>query len=609
MKTEKRYESTSESARVAAALDYANQGIPVFPLYGMKDGRCECPEGEDCGKAGKHPRLTGWQDEATTDPTLIRQWFQQYPNANVGVYTKDLFVLDVDPRNDGDGALRDFVDAEGPLPSTLTVETGGSGTHYYFKRPKGNQRYKSKICNGLDIKTGEQYVVGVGSKHLTGNVYRIIDDSPIADAPDWLVRLASKDDSTPSRPNVSRSIPDGTRNQDLFEIGSAMRGRGEEYASILAELRRVNASQCVPPLDDAEVVKIAKNAANQKVNDASNGDQNQYRLRFLSERELLERKPPPMLIDGVLPKGVIVGLFGQPASGKSFVALDFSMCVATGVSWCGHQVERGRVGYIVAEAEECFGRRVSAWKQHQGIGTEVDIHFLVEPVILNRSGCRDAIVGAIEALPEPPALLVFDTLSRCFEGDENSSADVRGLMRTCDDIRRKFGSTIILVHHTPWDGAHERGSTVLAAEPATRIRVKRKNNKDEDEVEVENLKQRDHELFPAIQLKMQKISLGGGEASCVLKPTGKAVSPIGGVLRDEQRMLAALVQLGTGTKKEWQKACGNAGLKLKDSTFGKRVETLVSKGDVLADPPTGGKGCRYSPTAQDGNDTARDEAA
>ena len=40
-------------------------------------------------------------------------------------------------------------------------------------------------------------------------------------------------------------------------------------------------------------------------------------------------------------------LYGPPGAGKSFVALDFALSVASGRAWHGHEVRQGPVLYVV----------------------------------------------------------------------------------------------------------------------------------------------------------------------------------------------------------------------------------------------------------------------
>ena len=121
------------------ALKYAQRGYPVFPLYSIQNGRCDCGD-SDCKSPGKHPRTQNGFKDATTDPIQIRKWWSRWPDSNIGIPTGEasgFLVLDVDPRNGGDQSLSDLLDQHGQLPSTLTQRTGSGGTHYIFRHRKG----------------------------------------------------------------------------------------------------------------------------------------------------------------------------------------------------------------------------------------------------------------------------------------------------------------------------------------------------------------------------------------------------------------------------------------------------------------------------------------
>jgi hypothetical protein len=67
-----------------------------------------------------------------------------------------------------------------------------------------------------------------------------------------------------------------------------------------------------------------------------------------------------------VPEDGLVVLYGEPRAGKSFLALDWGLSVATGVAWLGHQVKQGEVVYIYAEGVRGLRRRAEAWLQeHQ----------------------------------------------------------------------------------------------------------------------------------------------------------------------------------------------------------------------------------------------------
>ena len=73
------------------------------------------------------------------------------------------------------------------------------------------------------------------------------------------------------------------------------------------------------------------------------------RFRPLTLKEMADLPPPEWLIEGLVPQDGLVVLYGEPRAGKSFVALDWGLSVATGVPWLGHEVRSGEVVYIYAE--------------------------------------------------------------------------------------------------------------------------------------------------------------------------------------------------------------------------------------------------------------------
>ena len=83
----------------------------MFPCAEPAAKCCSCFRGEKCEDPGKHPRIKGWEEAATTDEGKIRAWWARWPEANIGIMTgaeSGFVVLDVDPRHGGDEALRDI---------------------------------------------------------------------------------------------------------------------------------------------------------------------------------------------------------------------------------------------------------------------------------------------------------------------------------------------------------------------------------------------------------------------------------------------------------------------------------------------------------------------
>ncbi len=184
---------------------------PIFPLYGIVERTpgiltCECRLGQECPKPGKHPRLRGYRQKATTDPERIRQWFRRYDHANYGVMTGPLTIaLDVDVRpNENGWLILEYLEiGHGKrIPFTVEVLTGrGNGSrHLFFKTPsEALIRTSVDILPGLDVRAAGGYACAAGSRHLSGGYYHFPDEySPdeqsVAELPDFLLAALAEDD-------------------------------------------------------------------------------------------------------------------------------------------------------------------------------------------------------------------------------------------------------------------------------------------------------------------------------------------------------------------------------------------------------------------------------
>lgn len=178
-------------ALLRAARHYARKGLPVLPLHTV-DGRGICTCGKvQCESPGKHPDpefAPQGVHSASTEDTDVLRWWTRKPDRNVGVATGgDLFVLDVDPRSNGDWSL-DRLEEEHAELETVTVETGSGGWHYWFR---GEVPARNGVFEGIDVKAAGGYVVAPPSRHATGRKYRLREGSPKnpRPAPAWLVDL------------------------------------------------------------------------------------------------------------------------------------------------------------------------------------------------------------------------------------------------------------------------------------------------------------------------------------------------------------------------------------------------------------------------------------
>jgi phage/plasmid primase-like uncharacterized protein len=203
-------------------------------------------------------------------------------------------------------------------------------------------------------------------------------------------------------------------------------------------------------------------------------------------------QPAPIrwLVKGWLQEQALIMVHGPSGGGKTFVVLDWCLRMAAGVTdWQGCKVKPTSVVYLAGEGHHGLRSRVAAWKNHNNPAGRLNMW-------LSRSGCDlntpqgyMQVVEHLRALPQPPQLIVVDTLHRFLAGDENSAQDAKTMLDACGGLMREFGAAVILVHHTgvsegaqnrargssAWKGALDQEISIV---PGEQIEIAQRKNKD-----------------------------------------------------------------------------------------------------------------------------------
>lgn len=260
-----------------AALAYAQKlGWSVLPLHTVKNGRCTCGK-LDCPSPGKHPHTARGVHDATTDPVQIKEWWKQWPDANIGIRCgreSGFFVIDIDGE-EGEDSLKELEKQYDELPETIEQITGSGGRHILFKYPAGIEiRPRARIMPGIDVRGNDSYIVVAPSIHASGREYcweieHRPSKTPLAEAPDWLIGLITKPAQREDTPASSGSkdwaavledLKEGKRNDTLYRYACHLLAHGLSYTEVFYLLFSVNRTLCMPPLPDDEVVNILKSA-------------------------------------------------------------------------------------------------------------------------------------------------------------------------------------------------------------------------------------------------------------------------------------------------------------------------------------------------------------
>jgi hypothetical protein len=183
-------------------------------------------------------------------------------------------------------------------------------------------------------------------------------------------------------------------------------------------------------------------------------EQQTERPFFISVGEILaNREPPTWLIHRHIAQASLGLLFGSSTVGKSFMALDWSLSIATGQDWQGHSVRQGSVAYLAGEGSAGFRRRCAAWSKHHGVVIDdAPLYFNQQTVQLIEEASCFAAHKAVEGIRQQHgevSLIVLDTLNRTGGGDENDNTDTSSILRNLEKyFVRPFGCSVLVVHHT-----------------------------------------------------------------------------------------------------------------------------------------------------------------
>ncbi len=239
------------------------------------------------------------------------------------------------------------------------------------------------------------------------------------------------------------------------------------------------------------------------------------------------------LVKGLLDASAFSVGYGDAGCGKTFIALDIALHVALGRPWFGRKVRQGLVVYIAAEAGLSIADRLTAFAFHHDIEAAGVPFYVVPdaPDLANDDGDVAALVDLLRELPDPPVLIIVDTLARCMGGrSEDHAEDMGAFISACDQLRTETGAHVLVVHHTGKDKSRgARGSIALRAAADTEFFIER------DEatgiVTTTITKQRDMVAGDTFAFKLEVVEIGQDEeeevvSSCAVVPTEGATTKL-----------------------------------------------------------------------------------
>ena len=232
------------ASRLAAA------GVPLFP----------------CVPGAKRPLTAHGFHDATTEPAQVQQWWERYPEANIGVPTgqaSGLVVVDVDVRSETDGYAAFGSAHRAGLTHGwgVLVSTPSGGMHsYYPAAPDSEQRSWQAARAGVDFRGDGGYIITPPSvvenegSAASYRVTRVADASPRPVDASRLREFLDPRPTPPARP----SSPGLRREADVSRLASwvAARAEGERNHGLFWAACRLAENE-IPAGDAVEVLSAA----------------------------------------------------------------------------------------------------------------------------------------------------------------------------------------------------------------------------------------------------------------------------------------------------------------------------------------------------------------
>lgn len=227
---------------------------------------------------------------------------------------------------------------------------------------------------------------------------------------------------------------------------------------------------------------------------------------MLSMDELDAMPEQDWLVHGVIPRNAVGCIFGGSGSYKSFLMLDAGLRVAYGMPWLGRETEQGDVLVIVAEGATGTKKRVKAWRKAHG-KESTKAPFVVLPVAVDILADASRVADAASAAHIKPALVIVDTLSQTFTGEENAANEMAAYLRTLGSaFRARWGCAVAVVHHTGHQFERPRGSSAIKANTDFLFGVFR--DKDEGVAVMFNDKMKEEQDGEEFCFKLDRLDLG-----------------------------------------------------------------------------------------------------
>ena len=502
-----------------AALGYAKNGFYVIPWRVIPNG---------AGRPKKLPAIKRWQlsEPPAAPPDVDRVHAMWGPGGtheglNVGILTGwrwkeggpvPFAAYDIDVADGRQGAeswarlMADLQMADRDT-ATLTATTPTAGRHFLFdtREPVGTKSQALEGYPDLDTRGVGGYI-GVWPSLVNGAGYEWTELQEPSLMPEALEQKSprpgrAKPDRETQKPidgvdpqrakaralayvGEQEGAKEGSRGSTAYKLAARIKNLGCDEDTTFDLLRMFWADRCDPPMPDEDLTDSVQHAFRYSQDPQGSAAieaifpplpespslfESTPKRRSIEALDVLDLmntdpKPVPWLARPFFPAVDFGILASKSGHGKSFLALQISVAIATGLPFLGAEVVPGGAGILSLEdGPGTIQRRLHAIRKSYGFAwTEEHARRLVANLRIMVRRPPDAstksqalelatmakeLAESMETTEAKAAVLFLDTLNMIHDGDENSSTETRPLIAAIFGIHDRLKCSVWAIHH------------------------------------------------------------------------------------------------------------------------------------------------------------------
>jgi hypothetical protein len=375
-----------------------------------------------------------------------------------------------------------------PDYSWVTKSGSGKGYHIYLitdqktieQQVKGNTRRVPKDDHQfehLEFRTKNNYTIIPPSLHVTGGQYKWAIKSPenppayvpfsiITAALDKISCLGSSTENITTNGVLSditnllmKGIAEGGRNDATAKLAGHYKGKGINKEEATVILQQWNLVRNSPPLRPEEISRTVDSIYSYESKQPLI-IKHENKPAYYSGLQMKNCQIPEQhdLLEGLVREESVVFLAGEEGSGKSLIAMNLALKVATGqTEFLRYKIKKGGP-VLYLNNELGFNDFIDRFKKMSDAvmppyNLNLD-NFVAPDNVPPLNDYWEELNKKIEEIQ--PVLVVLDCLYWAHDKKESDNSDMREIMRQFVSLRNIHHTAVLVVHHTKKGTRYEK---------------------------------------------------------------------------------------------------------------------------------------------------------